>query len=319
MLIDRCNIQAGHKVLIWGAAGGLGVFATQLTKLAGADSCGVVSSDEKGKLVKQLGARGYINRNEYEGMMRKGGESPDEEKARFKEMRRFGGAVREILGDDPDIVFEHVGQATFPTSVFVVKRFGKVVICGATSGYNLDFDVRYLWMRQKEIIGSHFANAYQANEANKLMAAGKIRPVLWRDHAVRGRRRGAPDDAREQAPRKDRDPRRRRRRGSRQDRGGPGRDSRRGRKLTAAGARHRDRRFAAGRSSAVMEAIRSTSTQRPCGRKEIPRAYRPAISRVLAYGAKGYLFYRSEEDPDHFIHISCWEDRERLRPLLVLA
>jgi crotonyl-CoA carboxylase/reductase len=186
MLIDRCNIQAGHKVLIWGAAGGLGVFATQLCKLAGADACGVVSSDAKGKLVEQLGARGYINRTEFEGMMRKGGESPDEEKARFKEMRRFGGAVREILGDDPDIVFEHVGQATFPTSVFVVKRFGKVVICGATSGYNLDFDVRYLWMRQKEIIGSHFANAYQANEANKLMAAGKIRPVLWRTMPFEG-------------------------------------------------------------------------------------------------------------------------------------
>jgi crotonyl-CoA carboxylase/reductase len=186
MLIDRCNIQAGHKVLIWGAAGGLGVFATQLCKLAGADACGVVSSEEKGKLVEQLGARGYVNRNEFEGMMRKGGESPDEEKARFKEMRRFGGAVREILGDDPDIVFEHVGKATFPTSVFVVKRFGKVVICGATSGYDLDFDVRYLWMRQKEIIGSHFANAYQANEANKLMAASKIRPVLWRTMPFEG-------------------------------------------------------------------------------------------------------------------------------------
>jgi len=180
MLIDQAELQAGHRVLIWGAAGGLGVFATQLCRLAGADACGVVSSDEKGALVTQLGGKGYINRNEFEGMMRKGGESPDEEKARFKEMRRFGGAVREILGDDPDIVFEHVGQATFPTSVFVVKRFGKVVICGATSGYNLDFDVRYLWMRQKQIIGSHFANAYQANEANKLMADGKIRPVLWR-------------------------------------------------------------------------------------------------------------------------------------------
>jgi crotonyl-CoA carboxylase/reductase len=180
MLIDRCKLQAGHKVLIWGAAGGLGVFANQLCRLAGADACGVVSSEEKGQLIMQLGAKGYINRNEYEGMMRKGGETPDEEKARFKESRRFGKAVREVLGDDPDIVFEHVGQATFPTSVLVVKRFGKVVICGATSGYNLDFDVRYLWMRQKEIIGSHFANAYEANEANKLIAAAKIRPVLWR-------------------------------------------------------------------------------------------------------------------------------------------
>src|ERR671928_979430 len=180
MLINRCNIQAGDRVLIWGAAGGLGVFATQLCRLTGALSCGVVSSAEKGALLEQLGITGWIDRNEHAGMMRKGGESPDEEKARFKEMRAFGKAVREILGDDPNIVFEHVGQATFPTSVFVVKRFGKVVICGATSGYNLDFDVRYLWMRQKEIIGSHFANAYQANEANKLMAAGKIRPVLWR-------------------------------------------------------------------------------------------------------------------------------------------
>jgi crotonyl-CoA carboxylase/reductase len=64
--------------------------------------------------------------------------------------------------------------------VFVVKPFGKVVICGATSGYTLDFDVRYLWMKQKQIIGSHFANAYECMRANQLMTDGKIRPVLWR-------------------------------------------------------------------------------------------------------------------------------------------
>ena len=94
--------------------------------------------------------------------------------------RAFAKRVKEILGDAPDIVFEHVGQATFPTSVFVVKPFGKVVICGATSGYNLDFDVRYLWMRQKQIIGSHFANAWEATKANELIEQSKIRPVLWR-------------------------------------------------------------------------------------------------------------------------------------------
>ena len=88
--------------------------------------------------------------------------------------------MKEILGEPPDIVFEHVGRATFPTSVFVVKPFGKVVICGATSGYTLDFDVRYLWMRQKEILGSHFANAWQCNLANKLIESGQIKPVLWR-------------------------------------------------------------------------------------------------------------------------------------------
>ncbi len=179
MLVDRCKIQAGHNVLIWGAAGGLGVFATQLCKAAGANAVGVVSSDQKGELVKQLGAVDFINRNEFAGMMRKGGESPEEEKQRFKVSRGFAKRVKEILGDSPEIVFEHVGQATFPTSVLVAKPFGKVVICGATSGYTLDFDVRYLWMRQKEILGSHFANAYECTRANRLMSEGKIRPVLW--------------------------------------------------------------------------------------------------------------------------------------------
>jgi crotonyl-CoA carboxylase/reductase len=180
MLLNRAKLQAGHKVLIWGAAGGLGVFATQLCRAAGAESVGVVSSDEKGELVTRLGATGYINRSEFAGMMRTGTETPEEEKARFKVSRDFAKRVKEILGDSPDIVFEHVGKATFPTSVFTVKPFGKVVICGATSGYTLDFDVRYLWMRQKEILGSHFANAYECMRANALIDEGKIQPVLWR-------------------------------------------------------------------------------------------------------------------------------------------
>jgi crotonyl-CoA carboxylase/reductase len=179
MLIDRCGLQAGNRVLIWGAAGGLGVFATQLCVLTGADAVGVVSSAQKGELVRQLGAVDAIDRTEFSGMMRRGNETAEEEKARFKESRRFCKRVEQILGGPPDIVFEHVGQATFPTSVLAVRPFGKVVICGATSGYNLDFDVRYLWMRQKEIIGSHFANAWQANKANDLIEESKIRPVLW--------------------------------------------------------------------------------------------------------------------------------------------
>ena len=54
------------------------------------------------------------------------------------------------------------------------------MICGATSGFRLDFDVRYLWMRQKQIIGSHAFNAYEAWRANELVRQGKIRPVIWR-------------------------------------------------------------------------------------------------------------------------------------------
>jgi crotonyl-CoA carboxylase/reductase len=180
MLIDRAELRPGQRVLIWGAAGGLGVFATQLCALTGADAIGVVSSAQKGELVKQLGAVDYVDRNEFAGMMRRGGETADEEAVRFKESRRFCKHVEKLLGGQPDVVFEHVGQATFPTSVLAVRPFGRVVICGATSGYQLDFDVRYLWMRQKEILGSHFANAWEANLANALIEESKIRPVLWR-------------------------------------------------------------------------------------------------------------------------------------------
>jgi crotonyl-CoA carboxylase/reductase len=180
MLIDRAKLQAGHRVLVWGAAGGLGVFAIQLCAAAGADCVGVVSSAEKGALVRQLGARDVIDRTEFAGMMCRGDETPEQERERVGVMREFARRVRRLLGDAPDIVFEHVGRATFPTSVYTVKPFGKVVICGATSGYQLSFDVRYLWMRQKEILGSHFANAWECNLANRLIEESKVRPVLWR-------------------------------------------------------------------------------------------------------------------------------------------
>jgi crotonyl-CoA carboxylase/reductase len=184
MLVDLCDLQAGHNVLVWGAAGGLGVFAVQLCREAGANAVGVVSSAEKGELVKRLGAVDYIDRTEFEAMLRTPENcDADAEKERFKASRAFAKRVKRILGDAPDIVFEHVGRETFPTSVFVVKPFGKVVICGATTGYELDFDARYLWMRQKQIIGSHFANAYECMRANQLMIEGKIRPVLWKTMA----------------------------------------------------------------------------------------------------------------------------------------
>src|SRR5215217_1505503 len=80
MLIDQARIQSGDRVLIWGAAGGLGVFAVQLCRLAGADCVGVVSSAEKGRLCRSLGAGAYIDRNEFAGMMRTGSESPEEER-----------------------------------------------------------------------------------------------------------------------------------------------------------------------------------------------------------------------------------------------
>jgi len=180
MLLNKCNLQAGDNVLVWGGAGGLGVFATQICRAAGANALAIVSSPEKGEVAKRLGAVDYIDRTEFAEMVRQGGESAEEEKRRSAAMRAFAKRVKEILGDAPDIVFEHVGKEVFPTSVFTVKPFGMVVTCGATSGYQLDFDVRYLWMRQKQIIGCHAFNAYEAWRANELVHEGRIRPVLWK-------------------------------------------------------------------------------------------------------------------------------------------
>ncbi len=167
MLIDRAQVKPGELVLVWGAAGGLGVFALQLCRLLGAQSIAIVGSEEKAALVKEYGATYVINRKNYD--FTKGIEAT---KAFGQEIRRLSG------GRDPEVVFEHVGKETFPTSVLVAKRFGRIVICGATSGYDLNFDVRHLWMRQKSIIGSHFANAYEAERANRLVHDGKIKPVL---------------------------------------------------------------------------------------------------------------------------------------------
>jgi crotonyl-CoA carboxylase/reductase len=180
MLIGKCDLRAGDNVLVWGGAGGLGVFANQICRAAGANALAVVSSPAKGEVAKQLGAVDYIDRTEFAEMVRTGTEGPEEEKRRFQAMRAFAKRVKDILGVAPDIVFEHVGKEVFPTSVFTAKPFGKIVTCGATTGYQLDFDVRYLWMRQKQIIGSHAFNAYEAWQANELVHSGKIRPVVWR-------------------------------------------------------------------------------------------------------------------------------------------
>jgi crotonyl-CoA carboxylase/reductase len=177
MLVRQAEIKPGDVVLIWGAAGGLGIFATQICLLVGATPVCVVSSPEKAQILKDLGAQLFINRSEYDIAPKNG---KIDEKT-FNEMKRFRDTVRKLTcGKDPDIVFEHVGYETFATSVYVADRFGKIVICGATTGYNLLFDVRYLWMRQKKIIGSHFANAYDSYIANELIIQKKIKPVVSR-------------------------------------------------------------------------------------------------------------------------------------------
>ncbi len=180
MLVSKANVQPGEVVLVWGAAGGLGVFALQICKMLGAKAIAVVSSQDKFKMCEELGAVGVINRKDFPNLPYKKNETPEESQLRFKEMKNFGKKIWEILGErrSPNVIFEHPGETTFPASVFVCERFGRVVICAGTTGYDCMFDVRYLWMLQKDIIGSHFANALECVRANELVHQGLINPVV---------------------------------------------------------------------------------------------------------------------------------------------
>jgi crotonyl-CoA carboxylase/reductase len=173
-------LRPGHNVLVWGASGGLGSFAVQLCATSGANAIGVVSEDDKRDYVLQLGAKGVINRKDFKcwGQLPKVG--TPEYNEWLQEMRKFGKAIWDITGKgvNVDCVFEHPGESTIAVSVQVVKRGGMVVICAGTTGYNLTMDARYLWMHQKRVQGSHFANLMQASQANRLVIERRIDPTM---------------------------------------------------------------------------------------------------------------------------------------------
>jgi crotonyl-CoA reductase len=167
-------MKQGDIVLIWGASGGLGSYATQYALGGGATPVCVVSSDDKAGIVRSMGAELIIDRSAEDYRFWK-----DEHTQDPKEWMRLGKRIRELTGgDDVDIVFEHPGRETFGASVFVARKGGTIVTCASTTGYLHQYDNRYLWMNLKRIIGSHFANYREAWEANRLMTRGKIHPTL---------------------------------------------------------------------------------------------------------------------------------------------
>ncbi|MEM0989357.1 MAG: crotonyl-CoA carboxylase/reductase [Pseudomonadota bacterium] len=182
------DLKPGQNVLVWGASGGLGSYAIQLINTAGANAIGVISDQDKRQFVLDLGAKGVINRKDFKCWGQLPTVNTDEYKQWFAEARKFGKAIWDITGkgNNVDMVFEHPGESTFPVSTFVVKKGGMVVICAGTTGYNCTFDVRYMWMHQKRLQGSHFANLMQASAANKLMVERRLDPCMsevfeWRD------------------------------------------------------------------------------------------------------------------------------------------
>jgi crotonyl-CoA reductase len=173
------NMKQGDVVLIWGASGGLGGYATQYALNGGGIPVCVVSSPDKAEICRSMGAEYVIDRSAegYE-FWKDGTQQPSE-------WKRFGKKIRELTGgEDIDIVFEHPGRETFGASVYVTKRGGTITTCASTSGYWHEYDNRYLWMSLKRIVGSHFANYRESWEANRLISKGAIHPTLSRVYSL---------------------------------------------------------------------------------------------------------------------------------------
>lgn len=183
---DGNVLREGDVVLVWGGSGGLGGQAIQLATVHGARAVAVVSDDERGEYCKKLGAIGYINRNDFThwGMPPHWTEK-DGQKEWVSGCRAFGNAIWDVLGEkrNPNIVFEHPGESTVPTSIFVCEAGGMVVICAGTTGYSALVDLRYHWVRQKRLQGSHGTNDEQAQAYNQLVWDGKIDPCLGEVYA----------------------------------------------------------------------------------------------------------------------------------------
>jgi crotonyl-CoA reductase len=181
-LVSRngAGMKQGDNVLIWGASGGLGSYATQYALNGGATPICVVSSPEKADICRAMGANLIIDRSAENFKFWK-----DENTQDPKEWQRLGKKIRELTGgEDVDIVFEHPGRETFGASVYVTRKGGTIATCASTTGYMHEYDNRYLWMNLKRIVGSHFANYREAYEANRLIAKGMIHPTLSKTFAL---------------------------------------------------------------------------------------------------------------------------------------
>ncbi len=167
------QMTQGQAVLVWGATGGIGAYATQYVLNGGGTPVGVVSSEKRAELLRAMGCDAVIDRRAEGYKFWK-----DDTEQDPAEWLRLGKKIRELIGRDVDIVFEHPGRSTMGASVFVAKRGGMIITCAATSGYKIEYDNRYLWMNLKTLKGCHFANYREAWEANRLVAEGKIHPTL---------------------------------------------------------------------------------------------------------------------------------------------
>ncbi|HKW62980.1 MAG TPA: zinc-binding dehydrogenase [Candidatus Acidoferrum sp.] len=159
MLVTRVQLQPGEDLLILGAGSGVGSAAIQIAKFFGARVIATAGSDEKLSKAKELGADHLINHKS----------------------QKIRDEVRRITNKrGVDVVFEHVGTATWEDSLASLTSTGRLVICGATTGYDAKVDLRFLFSRQLSLLGSYMGTKSELHTVMKLVAAGKLKPIVDR-------------------------------------------------------------------------------------------------------------------------------------------
>jgi len=159
MLVTRANLQPGEDVLVHAAGSGVGSIGIQIAKLRGARVIATAGSDEKLAKARELGADETIN---Y---------SVDDWPKQVKRMTNGRGV---------DVVFEHTGAATWPGSILSLKKGGRLVTCGATSGFDAHTDLRHVFYRHLTILGSMMGSKADLLAAMKFIESGRIRAVVDR-------------------------------------------------------------------------------------------------------------------------------------------
>jgi NADPH:quinone reductase-like Zn-dependent oxidoreductase len=159
MLVTRAQLQPGEDALILGAGSGVGSAAIQIARFLGARVIATAGSDEKLAKAKELGADHLINHK----------------------TQKIRDEVRRITDKrGVHVVFEHVGTATWEDSLASLAPTGRLVTCGATTGYDGKVDLRFLFSRQLSLLGSYMGTKSELHTVMKLVAAGKLKPVLDR-------------------------------------------------------------------------------------------------------------------------------------------
>jgi NADPH:quinone reductase-like Zn-dependent oxidoreductase len=157
MLVKKVQLLKGQYILIWGASSGIGSAAIQIAKIYGTTIITTAGTDEKTEFARHIGADFVIN---Y-----------DQENVSEK--------VREITNNQGvDIVFEHIGEQSWPHSLRSLKRGGKIVICGSTTGPKVGLDLRHIYIKHQQIIGSTMGNRQDLSELSSLIDMGKIKPIV---------------------------------------------------------------------------------------------------------------------------------------------